>query len=135
MSDVLLQVYLFFVIFSFLLWLTTPETKAEAVVTKQEVNLVEISDNSHNQIQEDDKEFFSKVNDFGESEWISKEKVYDAIKSLTLRDARKVAKRLGVKQKVGNKTRNKGELIEKNLEHLEIDHQIVIEALQEIKII
>jgi HEPN domain-containing protein len=132
MSEVLLEVYLFVVIFSFLLWLTTPE-KAEAVI-KEEVNLVEIIDDSQNLIQED-KEFFSEVNEFGESVFISQEKVYSAIKNLTLRDARKIAKRLSIKQKIGTKTRNKRELIENILENLEADHRKVIEALEEIAII
>jgi hypothetical protein len=132
MSEVLLEVYLFVVIFSFLLWLTTPE-KVEAVI-KEEVNLVEIIDDSQNLIQ-GDKEFFSEVNEFGESVCISKEKVYSAIENLTLREARKIAKRLSIKQKIGTKTRSKSELIEKILENLEADHRKVIEALEEIAII
>jgi hypothetical protein len=132
MSEVLLEVYLFVVIFSFLLWLTTPE-KVEAVI-KEEVNLVEISDDFHNQIQEE-KEDFATVNEFGESEIILKEKVYSAIQNLTLREARKIAKRLSIKQKIGTKTRSKSELIEKILENLEADHRKVIEALEEIAII
>jgi hypothetical protein len=133
MSDVLFQVYLFVVIFSFLLWITTPE-KAEAVI-KEEVNLVGIIDDSQYQNSIQDKEVFSKDNEFEESEIIPKNEVNIAIKSLNVRDLRKVAKRLGIKQKTGQKTRSKNELIQKILERMEINQRKVIEVLQEIALI
>jgi hypothetical protein len=125
----LLSAYLFLVILSFFFWLTTPE-KAEALEIKEENNFFQQEDSEpieHVNLSQEDEEFSQF--------YIPIEKIQEIISNLKFRDARTVAKKVGIKQRIGRKNRTKAELVEKILEKFETEKIILIQSLNELTLL
>jgi hypothetical protein len=125
----LLSAYLFLVILSFFFWLTTPE-EAEALEIKEENNFFRQEDSEpieHVNLSQEDEEFSQF--------YIPIEKIQEIISNLKFRDARTVAKKVGIKQRIGRRNRTKGELVEKILEKFETEKIILIQSLNELTLL
>jgi hypothetical protein len=125
----LLSAYLFLVILSFFFWLTTPE-EAEALEIKEENNFFRQEDSEpieHVNLSQEDEEFSQF--------YIPIEKIQEIISNLKFRDARTVAKKVGIKQRIGRRNRTKAELVEKILEKFETEKIILIQSLNELTLL
>ncbi|MBE9082849.1 hypothetical protein IQ278_12065 [Tolypothrix sp. LEGE 11397] len=125
----LLSAYLFLVVFSFLLWLTTPE-KPDALEIEEDKNVLQKED-----LRTVEYEYLNKE-DGGYSQFpIPIEKIRDLISHLNSRNARIVAKKLGIKQRVGKRNRTKAELLTEIFQKLETQETFLMQSLNELKLL
>lgn len=109
-------VELFVVIFSFLYWLVTPLDASNEVQ--------ELGDDNQNTRQVEAKA----------EELHPVDVVQDEIVRLSIREARKIAKKLNIKQKEGRKSLSKAKLIEQILNVLQAERSKVELALNQLSI-
>jgi parvulin-like peptidyl-prolyl isomerase len=93
----LLSAYLFLVVLSFLFWLTAPE-KAEALEIEKQKNFLQAED-SERVVREHLNQEDGRFSEFP----ITIEKINEIISNLNSRNARIVAQKLGIKQRIGKR--------------------------------
>jgi parvulin-like peptidyl-prolyl isomerase len=125
----LLSAYLFLVVLSFLFWLTAPE-KAEALEIEKQKNFLQAED-SERVVREHLNQEDGRFSEFP----ITIEKINEIISNLNSRNARIVAQKLGIKQRIGKRNRTKAELLEKIFEKLETEKIILIQSLNELRLL